>query len=114
MIYSSEEDYQGGFNICLWQKISKEFFRKDTSNRGANGETEKQQRRISNHERRIALLKNRIIKFMVRPDSVSQSRGAKLRIIGANIPTIRVRLTPFQAIFARLLKVDRGRIYFQK
>ena len=73
-------------------------------------EMKKQQRKISNHERRIALLENRLIKFMARPDSVSQGKKSKLRIAGSDIALIRTRLKLSQATFARLLKVDRASV----
>lgn len=96
--------------LAFGEELQKRFSGSTQTIEEMMAEMKKQQRKISNHERRIALLENRLIKFMARPDSVSQGKKSKLRIAGSDISLIRTRLNLSQATFARLLKVDRASV----
>ena len=96
--------------LAFGEELQKRFSGSTQTIEEMMAEMKKQQRKISNHERRIALLENRLIKFMARSDSVSQGKKSKLRIAGSDISLIRTRLNLSQATFARLLKVDRASV----
>lgn len=110
MIYSDEEMIMKDLMLAFGEELQKRFSGSTQTIEEMMAEMKKQQRKISNHERRIALLENRLIKFMARPDSVSQGKKSKLRIAGSDISLIRTRLNLSQATFARLLKVDRASV----
>jgi len=93
MIYSDEEMIMKDLMLAFGEELQKRFSGSTQTIEEMMAEMKKQQRKISNHERRIALLENRLIKFMARPDSVSQGKKSKLRIAGSDISLIRTRLT---------------------
>ena len=109
MIYS-DEMIMKDLMLAFGEELQKRFSGSTQTIEEMMAEMKKQQRKISNHERRIALLENRLIKFMARPDSVSQGKKSKRRIAGSDISLIRTRLNLSQATFARLLKVDRASV----
>ena len=88
MIYSDEEMIMKDLMLAFGEELQKRFSGSTQTIEEMMAEMKKQQRKISNHERRIALLENRLIKFMARPDSVSQGKKSKLRIAGSDISLI--------------------------